>query len=105
MSDHTPGPWTVCPMNIYIQAPCSSFVAEMRGVGPGFPIKANARLIAAAPELLSALEDALVISEEWLVHRYRFEFMGLPAEIQECNNKVERIRAAIAKAKGEEVSS
>ncbi len=58
-SRHTPGPWTVCPETTYIQAPCTSFVAEMRGVGPGFPIEANAKLIAAAPDLLEACKHVI----------------------------------------------
>jgi hypothetical protein len=48
--------------------------------------EANARLIAAAPDLLKALEHALVISEE-----------RLPLS----NQWRERARSTIAKAKGE----
>jgi hypothetical protein len=72
MSGHTPGPWSVYP---------ETDGAEICAVdmAPGLPIRqivarpvrgdnwiANARLIAAAPELLEALREyASVYSEYW----------------------------------------
>jgi hypothetical protein len=72
MNEHTPGPWRVSerpyaqdegpvvetPQNIYIATASPIHGGPM----PGNPYEravANARLIAAAPELLEALEDAL----------------------------------------------
>lgn len=65
---HTPGPWTTGPHYtneaIYIQQPCETsnggwLVATVWGEDK----EANARLIAAAPELLAALE-AMVKADE-----------------------------------------
>lgn len=92
MTKHTPGPWhhvmdgfritignkktgrTTTPHNYMVaEIPDNSFIAE-----------ANARLIAAAPELLEALEDILSSG------------IGL-------SNRLDlKARAAIAKAKGEQ---
>ena len=51
---HTPGPWKIMPLGTVIYAPSK--------VGPNVTIctgttPANARLIAAAPELLEALKE------------------------------------------------
>ena len=63
MTQHTPGPWTVEMINndaARIWGPNNTFVAECwRPHGKAYPTKANANLIAAAPELLEALEECL----------------------------------------------
>lgn len=80
MSKHTPGPWRITGSKTkYIEAPLrDGWEQEVCAVGPteadngyGIQHEANARLIAAAPDLLEALE--LVISnaesavfEDWL---------------------------------------
>ena len=51
---HTPGPWKVD--NQYIHGPDGIRFLAVAGDGAG---QANARLIAAAPELIEALEAAL----------------------------------------------
>lgn len=82
---HTPGPWTVlgegiyCADNWFFIADVPVNFAEHSGVQ-----EANARLIAAAPELLEALQELLEVQAE------------LDAEIAE-----RKARAAIAKATGE----
>lgn len=54
---HTPAPWTVGHFN---DVRSSDGYHSIANVSSAFelPAKANARLIAAAPDLLSALEDA-----------------------------------------------
>jgi hypothetical protein len=67
---HTPGPWRfdgIC----YIFGPNDEMIADteveetpgavlrMRGIGAQLPIEANARLAAAAPELLAACESMM----------------------------------------------
>ena len=60
---HTPGPWEVsrytnyCGFSIY--APDAGCIAERwwPTVEKDIPIEANARLIAAAPEMLAAIEE------------------------------------------------
>ena len=66
MSKHTPGPWVVSRdsgLNIYITQPSElpgrrpGYYAEVRRFTPDTEqVEANARLIAAAPEMLEALE-------------------------------------------------
>lgn len=91
MNTHTPGPWHITSESVqyhYIHAPNNGIVAEVgkrsnvNGEG-----KANARLIAAAPELLSALKAALPAVE------YMAEGeSGLPVAVYR------QVVAAIAKA-------
>lgn len=59
---HTPGPWRYCKENgspttgqHMIAGGKPGYLAEVRDCGSG-DVEANARLIAAAPELLEALE-------------------------------------------------
>ena len=86
MSKHTPGPWRFAWIdNDDLQMSFASVVIgeHVFSVGHGHEREASARLIAAAPDLLEALEFAL---------HY------IPVEDAEGMWKA---RAAIAKAKGE----
>lgn len=99
---HTPGPWRVERQNggpttgeWMIAGAKPGYLAEVRDCGSGCA-KANARLIAAAPELLDALEDVL-----WCIDHGPSCQIGV-VERCRCSMCVAgRIRAAIAKAKGE----
>lgn len=83
---HTPGPWRISghsedsPEKLSVEDGYGYFIAE---VDFGLAQKANARLIAAAPELLE-------FAEEWLCMQGSDE-----------NYMTAKARAAIAKAKGE----
>lgn len=104
-AQHTPGPWRVDRQNpspttgewmIAGQKP--GYLAEVRDCGSG-DVDANARLIAAAPELLEALEHQLA----WLISA-EVELgsalnLGYAANVQKAVT-VEKMRAAIAAAKG-----
>lgn len=63
MSEHTPGPWEFqrsapdTSFRIY-QSRAASELTSIAWVEPGFEGTANARLIAAAPEMLKALRKA-----------------------------------------------
>jgi len=89
---HTPGPWAV-RYDYVVQAP--SFddgrlvpVAQPYGVNSdGTDLFANARLIAAAPELLEALQTLVA------------DFADYPASERPCH-AFDLARAAIAKALG-----
>lgn len=96
MSDtkHTPGPWLVNRRGIMAMNPDTGRFGVLvsqpnwRGIEPDdiwqdTPREANARLIAAAPDLLAALEMAQL----WLDYDGRYD--------------MQNINAAIAKAKGE----
>lgn len=101
---HTPGPWKIAT---HLNEPCTIYVQLADGEEPGIcttdgsdftPVdseeeqEANARLLAAAPELLDALE-ALTDPEGHIYH-------GPNAAPGECPGECKAVRAAIAKAKG-----
>lgn len=85
---HTPGPWTATGhdggMCVVVESKWGS-VAKALPVGCEVQEAANARLIAAAPELLEALEE---IAEQ------------LELEGPSCSDILAAARAAIAKARG-----
>jgi len=71
MSAHTPGPWAADKLqdrsafNIFMPGYCSAgasvhHCSNATGSMSSFEVDANARLIAAAPELLAALAEASV---------------------------------------------
>ena len=100
---HTPGPWQLeadpCHvdslttvtggqrMNAHPNAwPAHPLTVQVGGMASVKEAQANARLIAAAPELLAALERA----------------SAMLARFPQCDDAWKQARAAIAKAKGEE---
>jgi hypothetical protein len=87
---HTPGPWTVFDQyaDTEIRSPsgCIAALAPW-GLHGRDAVRANARLIAAAPELLSLLEDAVASFAD-------------SVEGGEADGWVMACRAAIAKATG-----
>ena len=85
---HTPGPWMVedCPCGHLGCSDKHIFPAGKFTQGSGFK-EADARLIAAAPELLEALEDMVEVVD---------------AEVPFPADTTARARAIIAKAKGDE---
>ncbi len=91
MSKHTPGPW-------YIQDDLIrgdyGYVADING---GLINEANARLIAAAPELLAALQ----IAHEEMVDLQPFEDEDTTGQAT-WHAKIRQIAEAIAKAEGRE---
>lgn len=87
MSEHTPGPWD------YMEKDAAIWADEFICVAPHNP--ADARLIAAAPDLLAALEEAFN------------HYAGQPVPSQPAEewwpDWMLHARAAIAKAKGHPV--
>ena len=84
LRQHTPGPWTVD--NQYIHGPDGIRFLAVAGDGAG---QANARLIAAAPELIEALEAVLPDLEHYVATHG-------PGP----DKRLAIARAAIAKARG-----
>ena len=91
MADHTPGPWHVCGdmirstvSNAAMRSVAKVYVSQMHGKPEA---AANARLIAAAPDLLAALIAVLKVID-------RADDRGCPA------GALEMARAAIARAEG-----
>jgi hypothetical protein len=91
MSKHTPGPWATNETRIESEH-------EHGWVNDGWIIagcegpdaRANARLIAAAPDLLDACMALLDLVENW------HPIEGMPAMSEQCG----KVRKAIAKATG-----
>ena len=112
-SKHTPGPWRVRPEAANWRAVCdalgcSAYEAVLsddtavalvvaHGSRPGNvpPTNHNARLIAAAPELLEALRKLLADAENVRRVMLREAGIGMVDE-----NALDAARAAIAKAEG-----
>ena len=101
MSKHTPGPWVVVGSRTkYVEARLvGSLMQEVAACGPtmadegyGQQQEANARLIAAAPDLLEALQD---VDALWMHH-----------SVAHGDGKIgplhEKVIAAIARATGEQ---
>lgn len=95
---HTPGPWAVKEYTHAINGEqYYSVTTEALGVGDVIPNgitnnKANAHLIAAAPEMLEALEH-MRDGYMWHVSEGRF--------VSELEPKIEYLSSIIRKAKGE----
>ena len=95
MSRHTPGPWVIARMShsqIYVTQPqdrpdrTPGYYAEVRRFTPNHDeVEANARLIAAAPDLLEALEDVVK------------QVLGAEADMW---LDIKQARVAIARVKG-----
>jgi hypothetical protein len=90
---HTPGPWSIIwfgGMQIGHE-PTGEAVCTMWGsdTDPADPKHANARLIAAAPELLEALQEIVR------------KFDAAPDEVKNVPLGIMKARAAITKATGE----
>lgn len=101
MSEHTPGPWE-------IERGADEFLSYGCHVGPavllfarhpmGARCEADARLIAAAPDLLEALKDI----EEYGVRRRESHGDTLEKRLMDTVEDIkEMARAAIAKATGD----
>jgi len=87
MNTFTPGPWKVLAGTIIeTDDHDEKWIATVPEI-PFYETRANARLIAAAPELLESCEKLLGAIECWIAN---------PEDV------VANARAAIAKAKGEE---
>ena len=101
---HTPGPWKLRsvgrdvlaivahPQHDHYEVEVSRSVTNIPGLAEGEEWSANARLIAAAPEMLEALED---IVEQWETTRQR-----VPADLSDSIRVF--AQAAIRKARGEQ---
>jgi hypothetical protein len=91
MTAHTPGPWRV---NGFGNISCQFLLAELGGM---YPEKAaNAALIAAAPELLEALELLIALPVQYNNNRIEID-CGSHGEAMAI---VRKARAAVAKATG-----
>ena len=95
-AQHTPGPWAYRPSNnghfIAGTGENSGYLAEVRQCRSKQDIRADARLIAAAPEMLAALQA--VLAEIDGPDRPHSTDSWLPSQL------VLQVRVAIAKVEG-----
>jgi len=99
MAAHTPGPWHVTkgPAPREIRADDGPYIASVYDVAVTYGERnANARLIAAAPELLDRVMDAVLVLEA-IRENWGDDHPGLLKTIDE---ELPPLRAAIAKAEG-----
>lgn len=91
---HTPGPWTVDSdkTTVSMGGQCVIVAPAPDGAQQG-EVRANASLIAAAPELLAALQDAEFLMRQAGKHAGPMQ--------DSFNRSAYDARAAIARAKGE----
>lgn len=88
MAEHTPGPWRSCDGLVFRDEPePGRAIADCRDYADA-EAEANARLIAAAPELLAALT------------LFEGEFGSLDSHCGHITKMTQFARAAIAKATG-----
>ena len=99
----TPGPWEVDGLEVWatspirfnltnVGTPMIALVSDHKNTDGGFPFGANARLIAAAPELLHVAQMVYDAEMDWRSEGHQ----SIP------DSALETIRAAIAKATGEQ---
>lgn len=101
MAAHTPGPWKISGLDPHVIGPVRILVmdgtdvpqsrAVARVIDRGPEAEANARLIAAAPELLDACKRLLKFNEE----------LCADIHVSEHYPSAELARTAIAKAEGD----
>lgn len=109
MSEFTPGPWTLSPKSGRFVIGSDQEPIYTAHTGRGLDeVEANARLIAAAPEMLAALEDLLAVSggkmagakARELTKRFKIE-----TELVTMSEIVEAVwrnaEATVAKARGQ----
>lgn len=95
----TPGPWKVSQnVSRHVVGPTGGVIASAELSCKQEISEANARLIAAAPELLEAAKLVL----EWYEAEDNHSGTDFYQRMQMCRDSEDAIRAAIAKATGEQ---
>jgi len=105
MSNHTPGPWAenACEIQAQDGSPICEMLAWPEDSGVNYPYSpvadANARLIAAAPELLAEMRSALATAQDGLENVESGDEEGVRMALEAIRSGLE---AAVAKAIKEE---
>jgi len=97
---HTPGPWTIrvataTVPTIHVISPRGQFASVQ-----GARHVQDARLIAAAPEMLTSERDNLIALENLLSYLRKHEAELPPFSTSSLEVRIAKTRAAIAKAEG-----
>jgi len=117
-SIHSPGPWKIAPVAPGLDLPVIIDAAELRVASIGFVgglkslrdnpaverVRANARLIAAAPDMLDALKSAAAFIQDELAVRVGSFLPNPTAEesslIEAAQSALDTVMAAIDEAEG-----
>jgi hypothetical protein len=100
ITDYTSGPWKAKDQWGYIKIHSKDEgVCAVHGLGVNS--QANARLIASAPDLLSAVDSCLEIMIRAIGERLPIQ-QGTECEETDWQTAIRNARAALRKAKGEE---
>jgi hypothetical protein len=92
---YTPGPWKVATNPFWVVTDAKGYHPNIAKMGDdGITSQANARLIAAAPDLLEALEECDQAFTSWQVGQ-------IPGRPEDILGLVHHVRNAIARARGE----
>lgn len=107
MSEHTPGPWQANAYSSVVGLPVSAqpdpkentiIICGVRG--DRATAEANARVIAAAPELLAALKELADLQQFANGFENGVEYNGIQEAEYWHGQTMERVKAAITKAEG-----
>jgi hypothetical protein len=109
MTKHTPGPWHVVEKAEHkgkgilhiVEEGGNSYWEIATLMTHDAELEANARLIAAAPELLEALEEIVTELHGAIYNRALSTWATKEVAYKHADGLVEKYRALIAKAKGE----
>lgn len=96
MNEHTPGPWPK-PEHDNSDVSANEWW-NVPGIARYIYDEANARLIAAAPEMLAELERC---REDFLLHAVGLFGCDMLKAAESAKESADRVAALIAKAKGE----
>ncbi len=101
----TPGPWYASDLfvdSVGGNGRPSLEICDLHNSLFGKEVPANAHLIAAAPELYEALEETLAVIEDYLSWSEDARVMGeMEINAFQSDGRIEVVRAALAKARGE----
>lgn len=101
MSKHTPGPWRIVSgFPPIVRGGEENGVPDLEIAVYGLNVKADANLIAAAPDLLEAAEAALAVLRFDTQDVWRDKFLAV-MQAAKAREAYARLLAAIAKARGE----
>jgi hypothetical protein len=99
MTKHTPGPWKSIEGADIVRTENGEYISKIGG-GTDAECEANARLIAAAPDLLSAATKLLAVFDD--ISKNNKGWLGklVLQDYAQLNEALIEVPAAIAKAKG-----
>lgn len=104
-TQHTPGPWAFGTpgdggrVNVYADDIMTLRICRVdSGYDGGIDVRANAKLIAAAPDMAEALHQSTQALENIAAYLVKHQHKLPPVSLTDTELQIERNRAALAKA-------